>query len=242
MEKGLLEAEKKHLLLMLKEAKGEELKNVEVAFTKKYAYDAVSFEGNNHITLEEVDTLLSAKTLINRSEREQKEVLNHVKAYDFIKKAVKNKQAITEEFLKDLHQIIVQDIMNGGYYRQVNVQLMGSTHQPPDHLKVYDRMKKFMLNLQEFKGDAIELACYAHLSISKIHPFVDGNGRLARLVLNFVLLQHDYLPISISKANQKAYFHALDTFKEEKDMKPMVELVSGLLLNRYNEVNQALTK
>lgn len=242
MEKGLLEAEKKHLLLMLKEAKEEDLKKLETAFSKKYACDAVSFEGKNSITLAEVDTLLTAKSLIGYSEREQKEILNHVKAYEFILKATKEKKPISEDLLKDLHQIIVQDIMNGGYYRQVNVQLLGSSHQPPDHIKVYDRMKKFMVNLENFEGSVIELACYAHLGISKIHPFVDGNGRLARLILNYVLISHDYLPISISRTNQKAYFNALDTFKEEKDMKPMVELVSSLLLNRYNDVNQTLSK
>lgn len=242
MEKGLLEAEKKHLLLMLKDAKEEEIEKIETSFSKQFAFDAVSFEGKNHITLEEVDTLSQAGTLINRSEREQKEVLNHIKAYSFVLKAVKENKVLTEEFLKDLHQIILQDIMNGGYYRQVNIQLLGSTHQPPDHLKVYDRMKKFMVNLDEFEGTPIELACYAHLSISKIHPFVDGNGRLARLILNFVLMKHDYLPISINRQHQKQYFKALDTFKEEKDMKPMVELVSSLLLSRYNEVNQLLSK
>ncbi|MDY0210187.1 MAG: Fic family protein [Acholeplasma sp.] len=242
MEKGLLETEKKHLLLMLKDAKEEELSKIDDEFKKHFAVDAVSFEGNNHVTREEVETLLQANKLLNRSEREQKEVLNHIKAYEYVQKAVHDKKDITEEFLKDLHQIIVHDIMNGGFYRQVNVQLMGSTHQPPDHVKVYDRMKKFMTNLKEFKGDVIELACYAHLSISKIHPFVDGNGRLARLILNFVLMKHDYLPISISRYNAKAYFHALDTFKEEKSMEPMIELVSSILLKRYNEVNKLLTK
>lgn len=242
MEKGLLEAEKKHLLLMLKEAKEEEIQRIDEAFSRRFAVDAVSFEGNNHVTLEEVETLAQAKKLLNRSEREQKEVLNHLKAYEYVVKSAKEKKELSEEFLKDLHQMILQDIMNAGYYRQVNVQLMGSTHQPPDHVKVYDRMKKFMNNLSEFKGDAIELACYATLGISKIHPFVDGNGRLARLVLNFVLIKNDYLPISLSRIDAKEYFHALDMFKEEKTMDPMVELVSKLLIKRYNEVNQFLSK
>ena len=165
-----------------------------------------------------------------------------VKAYEFIKKAVVDKQPLTEDFVKDLHQIILEDIMNGGLYRQVNIQMMGSSHQPPDHVKVYDRMKKFFINLEEFEGDAIERACYVHLSISKIHPFVDGNGRLARLLMNFVLIQNDYLPISISRDYIKAYFTALDTFKEEKDMTPMINLVSELLLKRYNDVNSLLNK
>jgi len=242
MERGLLEAEKKHLLIALKEANKEELQKIEAAFELENACAAIGFEGKNHITRAEVETLIKARQLLDRSEREQKEVLNHVKAYEFIKKAVVDKQPLTEDFVKDLHQIILEDIMNGGLYRQVNIQLMGSSHQPPDHVKVYDRMKKFFMNLEEFEGDAIERACYVHLSISKIHPFVDGNGRLARLLMNFVLIQNDYLPISISRDHIKAYFTALDTFKEEKDMTPMINLVSELLLKRYNDVNSLLNK
>lgn len=242
MERGLLEAEKKHLLIALKEANKEELQKIEAAFEIENACAAIGFEGKNHITRAEVETLIKAKQLLSRSEREQKEVLNHVKAYEFIKKAVVDKQPLTEDFVKDLHQIILEDIMNGGLYRQVNIQMMGSSHQPPDHVKVYDRMKKFFINLEEFEGDAIERACYVHLSISKIHPFVDGNGRLARLLMNFVLIQNDYLPISISRDYIKAYFTALDTFKEEKDMTPMINLVSELLLKRYNDVNSLLNK
>ncbi|MCV2232369.1 Fic family protein [Paracholeplasma manati] len=242
MERGLLEAEKKHLLIALKEASKEELQKIESVFELEQAYAAIGFEGKNHITRAEVERLIKARQLLDRSEREQKEVLNHVKAYEFVKKAVEEKQPLTEDFVKDLHQIILEDIMVGGLYRQVNIQLMGSTHQPPDHVKVYDRMKKFFMNLEEFEGDAIERACYVHLSISKIHPFVDGNGRLARLLMNFVLMQNDYLPISISHDQIQAYFHALDTFKEQKDMTPMMELVNGLLIKRYNEVNQLLNK
>ncbi len=242
MERGLLEAEKKHLLIALNEASKEEVQKIESAFELEQACAAIGFEGKNHITKAEVAKLIKTRQLLDRSEREQKEVLNHVKAFEFIQKAVSEKQPLTEDFVKDLHQIILEDIMNGGLYRQVNIQLMGSTHQPPDHVKVYDRMKKFFMNLEEFKGDAIERACYVHLSISKIHPFVDGNGRLARLLMNFVLMQNDYLPISISHDHIKEYFAALDTFKEQKDMTKMIDLVSALLLKRYNDVNQILSK
>ncbi|MCU0104516.1 Fic family protein [Acholeplasma vituli] len=242
MERGLLEAEKKHLLLALKEASKEELQQIEAAFELENACAAIGFEGNNHITHEEVERLIKTRRLLDRSEREQKEVLNHVRAFDFIKQAVNEKKELTEEFLKDVHQIILEDIMVGGLYRQVNIQLIGSTHQPPDHVKVYDRMKKFFMNLEEFKGDAIELACYVHLSISKIHPFVDGNGRLARLMMNFILMKNDYLPISISREHIQAYFKALDVFKEQKDMTPMIDLVTERLMKRYNDVNQILNK
>lgn len=240
MEKGLLETEKKHLLNIIDDVKEEVKQKISKDFSIKYAHDAVSIEGKNSITLDEAYTLNLAKTLTNRSECEQKELLNHLKAYELVLNAVNQDKPMTEELLKDIHQVLLDGIMAGGLYRQVNVGLIGKTHQPPDHIKVYDRMKKHMARLDDFEGNAIELACYAHLGISKIHPFIDGNGRLARLVMNYYLMKHKYLPISISTDQRNAYFEALDLFKETKDMNPMVEFITSLLIKRYNEYNQAI--
>ncbi|HKL61041.1 MAG TPA: Fic family protein [Acholeplasma sp.] len=242
MERGLLETEQKHLLNIIKDVKEEAKAAVDKEFSILYAHDAVSIEGKNSITLDEAYTLNLAKSLVNRSECEQKEFLNHLKAFDMVINAVTKEKPMTEEMLKDLHQILLDGIMAGGLYRQVNVGLIGKTHQPPDYVKVYDRMKKYMVKLNDFDGDAIELACYAHLGISKIHPFIDGNGRLARLVMNYYLMKAGYLPVSISTEHRQAYFSALDLFKETKDMTPMVGFITSLLIKRYNDYIQALEK
>lgn len=242
MERGLLETEQKHLLNIIKDVKEEVLMALDKEFGIMYAHDAVSIEGKNSITLDEAYTLNLAKSLVNRSECEQKELLNHLEAFKMVNVAVKEKQPMTEELIKDIHQVLLEGIMAGGLYRQVNVGLIGKTHQPPDYVKVYDRMKKYMVKLNDFEGNAIELACYAHLGISKIHPFIDGNGRLARLVMNYYLMSAGYLPVSISTEHKKAYFNSLDLFKETKDMTPMVSFITSLLIKRYNDYIQALEK
>lgn len=240
MERGLLETEKKHLLNIIDDVKEEVKEKISQAFSVKYAHDAVGIEGKNSITLNEAYTLNLAKTLTNRTECEQKELLNHLKAYQMVLEAVKEHKPMSEELLKDIHQALLEGIMTGGLYRQVNVGLIGSTHQPPDHVKVYDRMKKYLNKLTEFDGDPIELACYTHLGISKIHPFIDGNGRLARLVMNYYLMKAGYLPVSIAVEHRKTYFDALDIFKETKDMQPMINFITSLLIERYNEYNLAI--
>lgn len=242
MHKELLELEKKNFSILKKEIEPKVLKNLEEEFEVKYAHDAVHIEGKNVITLKEAYSLKEVTKESNISEREQKELLNHRKAFRFVVEAVKNKTIITEEFIKDAHQLLLGDIMPGGLYRQVNVGLKGQ-HQPPDYVKVYDRMKKLIDELEfSFQGTAIQKSAYVALTISKIHPFIDGNGRVSRLMLNYCLMLDDYLPISINKNNRQEYFEALDEFKLEKRMTKMVKLIEKLLLERYNEINQKLNE
>lgn len=242
MQKDLLKLEKKNFLILKEETDSKILNKINEEFEIKYAHDAVHIEGKNVITLKEAYSLKEVTDKSNISEREQKELLNHRKAYRFVVEASSSKLPISEEFIKDTHQLLLGDIMPGGLYRQVNVGLKG-LHQPPDYIKVYDRMKKLIDDLEfNFKGTTIEKSAYVALTISKIHPFIDGNGRVSRLMLNYYLISDGYLPISISENYKKEYFEALDQFKLEKKMTKMASLIEKLLFERYDEVNKKLNE
>ncbi len=239
MHKDLLELEKRHFLELKEQKDNSKLKELEEEFKVKYAYDTVYIAGGNTITLEEAYALQKVSPEERISEREQKEFLNHIKAYDFILESISSKE-ITEDFIKDVHQLLLSDILPGGLYRQVNVRLVG-LHQPPDYIKVYDRMKKMIDKLNEkFEGGAIEKAAYTLLTVSKIYPFISGNGRLGRLLMNYYLLQDGYIAISVGKEYRDIYFEAIDDFKVNKTMDKMIELIKTLLMNRYNELNEQL--
>jgi len=240
MEKDLLEVERQHLANVLKECDENQLEDVEKKFALLYTYDAVGMVGQNRIPYEDVKRCSQAKALLEYSEREQKEILNHLKAFEYVIKEAKSKTPFTEEKMKDIHEILVEGIFQGGVYRNVNINIFGATHQPPDYVKVYDRMAKFFTNLQSFEGSPLELATYAHASIAKIHPFVDANGRLAKLVLNYFLIQNDYLPISIPLEQRENYIEYLEAFKTEKDLTPLMNFFKDLLIKRYDETLKAL--
>lgn len=235
MEKDLLEVERKHLSNVTKECEEKQIKENDERFALAYTYDAVGM-GENRIPYEDVKRLSQAKALLEYSEREQKEILNHLKAYEFVKKEAMEGKTFDEEKLKDIHEILVEGIFQGGCYRNVNINIFGASHQPPNHVKVYDRMAKFFKNLNHFEGSPLEKATYAHASIAKIHPFVDANGRLAKLVLNYFLISHDFLPISIPLELRETYIEKLEIFKTEKDLNPLKDFFKDLLIKRYEEV------
>lgn len=240
MEKDLLEVEQKHLENVIKECDQEQLKDIEEKFALLYTYDAVGMVGKNRIPYEDVKRCSQAKALLEYSEREQKEILNHLKAFEYVLLEAKAKRPFNEEKMKDIHEILVDGIFQGGVYRNVNINIFGATHQPPDYVKVYDRMAKFFTNLEQFEGTPLELATYAHASIAKIHPFVDANGRLAKLVLNYFLVKNNYLPISIPLEKREDYIEYLEAFKTEKDLNPLMSFFKNLLIKRYEEVIKEL--
>jgi Fic family protein len=240
MEKDLLEVERVHLSNVLKEIGEEKALDLEQTFGIVYTYDALGIEGTNRIPFEDVKRLLHNKALIGYSEREQKEILNHFKAFMFVKDDANAHHHLDEEKIKDIHEIVVDGIMQGGVYRNVNVQFYDQTHQPPDYVKVYDRMSKHVKAIQEFSGSAIEKAVFAHAGVAKIHPFLDGNSRVALLVMNHILIENGYLPISIPLVQKEAYRAHLETFKVEKDIAPLTHMIRSLLVSRYEEVLKAL--
>ncbi|MCF7930159.1 MAG: Fic family protein [Acholeplasmataceae bacterium] len=240
MEKDLLEVERQHLSNVVKECEQQQIEEAEKKFALLYTYDAVGMEGHNRIPYEDVKRLSHAKALLEYSEREQKEILNHLKAFEYVKKEAKENKPFNEEKLKDIHEILVEGIFQGGVYRNVNINIFGASHQPPDYVKVYDRMSKFFINIENFEGTVLEKATYAHASIAKIHPFVDANGRLAKLALNYFLIQGDYLPISIPLEMREIYIERLESFKSDKDLEPLTSFFKTLLIKQYEEVLKEL--
>ena len=141
-----------------------------------------------------------------------------------------------ENKLKDLHEIIMDGFGNGGLYRNVDIKIKGSNHTPCSYLKVYDRMSKFFYDINSGEKSDLELAAYTHLQIAKVHPFLDGNGRLCRLILNYMLISEGYLPISIPAKRRKEYFATLEAFKVDKTSVPFANLLNDLLNKEYDRL------
>ena len=161
------------------------------------------------------------------NEKEKKSIINAFNAFNFILNLLENKEELDENKLKDLHEIIMDGFGNGGLYRNVDISIKGSNHTPPSHIKVYDRMKKYFDTINQDGVELYEQIAFSHLQLAKIHPFLDGNGRCARLVLNYNLLKNGLKPIIIEANKKDEYFNYLEEFKVNKDITPFINFLKN---------------
>lgn len=217
--------------------KEEVLNQYQDEFKVIFTHDSTVIEGNS-LTQEEVRKLLAVNTQSKeRNSIEVNEVVNHKKAYDYSIQCISENKELDGEIVKDIHEILMENILPGGIYRNVNVYITGANHEPPNSRELHDQMRFFYYALQnkDFE-DAIEKAAYTHAEFVRIHPFVDGNGRTSRIIMNYQLVNSGLLPISISKENKFIYFKALDSYAstgEVTELKKLIETLEEKELDKY---------
>ena len=216
----------------------ETLKSLRNSINIEWTYNSNGIEGNT-LTLRETQIVLEGITVGGKTLREHLEAINHEKAIEYIEDLVKEKNPVTEWNIKNIHQLVLKEIddKNAGKYRSENVAIMGAPHTPPDHLIVPELMEKLILNYQKWnKYHPIIKAALIHGELVKIHPFIDGNGRTSRLVMNLSLMNSGYLPVIIKKENRLEYYNALDKAHTTGDYTDFVKLVTNLeieMINKY---------
>ncbi|NGX44133.1 MAG: Adenosine monophosphate-protein transferase and cysteine protease IbpA [Candidatus Anoxychlamydiales bacterium] len=192
----------------------ELLHNLDEWFRIELTFSSNAIEGNTLTRQETALVVEKGITVGGKSLKEHLEATNHAKAIDWIKKSSKHKiSSITEKDILDIHAIILDGIdnSNSGFYRRVPVRISGSRVILPNPLKVPVLMKEFIKWLKESKKlNPIELAAEAHYRLVTIHPFIDGNGRTARLLMNWILLMQGYPIAIIKKKDRLAYINSLE--------------------------------
>ena len=162
----------------------------------------------NALTLQETTLVVNEGIIIpGKSMWEHLEAINHAQAVDFIKDIAWQKVEINERTIKDIHAIVLHGISreNAGRYRTVPVMIIGSTYMPPQPCLIEKQMKDFILRFQQMERDDIHpaiIAAYLHDELVRIHPFIDGNGRVCRLLMNLYLLQHGYTIVALKGDNE----------------------------------------
>ena len=219
----------------------ETLKSLRESINLEWTYNSDGIEGNT-LTLRETQVVLEGITVGGKSIKEHLEAINHEKAILFLDDLVKDNEPISEWNIKNIHQLILKDIdnENAGRYRKENVTIKGATHIPPDYLKVPELMEKLILTYNTWNEyHPIIQAALLHGELVKIHPFVDGNGRTSRLLMNLVLMNNGYNPVIIKKESRLKYYEALDKAHTTGDYTDFVKLVNKLeieMLKKYLEL------
>ncbi len=219
----------------------ETLKSLKDSINLEWTYNSNGIEGNT-LTLRETQIVLEGITVGGKSLKEHLEVINHEQAILFLDDLIKEKEPITEWNIKNIHQLVLKEIddKNAGKYRNENVRIKGANHIPPDYLIIPELMEKLVINYEDWKKyHPIIKAALIHGELVKTHPFVDGNGRTSRLVMNLSLMNSGYVPVIIKKDKRLEYYTALDKAHTTGDYTDFIRLINDLeieMLNRYLEL------
>lgn len=217
----------------LNELRALQSEKVVKALEIEYTYESNKIEGNT-LTLQETALVIEkGLTIGGKTLNEHLEAVNHTHAIDFIKEIAKGNEPITERLITEIHALILKGIdnRNAGRYRNVPVLISGAKHVPPQPYAVPLEMEKLMQWYNDNKDTLhpIELASEMHERLVTIHPFIDGNGRTSRLLMNLILLRWGY-PIAILKGDTESrlkYYGALETAQIENDKRPFIDLIAN---------------
>lgn len=214
------------------------IQTFEQAFEIEYTHNSTAIEGNT-LTLMETKVLLEDGISIGGKHlRELYEAVNHRNAYRYVKQCIEQRLPLDEKIVKDIHAMLMDHIFTGGIYRNVDVYISGAQHTPPSSMQMYQQIKNFYVDLT-WKGkelNQIELAAWTHAEFVRIHPFLDGNGRTSRLLMNYQLLANGFPAVSIAKENRLKYFNTLETYAVEGNLAPFADMIAQLVeqqLDRY---------
>jgi Fic family protein len=202
------------------------------ALELEYTFESNRIEGNT-LTLKETDLVINeGLTISGKSMREHLEAINHQEAIHYIKHLINQKTALNERELLSIHNLILRgiDTAHAGRYRNVQVMIRGSSHVPPQPYLVPKQMEDYFIWYQSHKTllHPVVLAAQMHEKLVTIHPFIDGNGRTSRLVMNLILLRHG-LVIANIKGDVKSrmeYYSALEQVQTSGNTEPFIELVA----------------
>lgn len=221
----------------------EALRKIEEAFAIEYTYESNRIEGNT-LTLQETELVVNeGVTIAGKSMREHLEAINHAEAIDYIEDFAKNSIEISERTIKEIHALVLHGINreNAGRYRSVPVMISGSTHVPPQPYLLEKQMEDFIIKFQEMEAEKthpVLIAAFLHDELVRIHPFIDGNGRTSRLLMNLYLLRNGYTLVALKGGNDEkiSYYKALEASHTENnplDFQKIVAQAEIASLKRY---------
>jgi Fic family protein len=200
----------------IKEFSKEESEKFENSFFTELTYDSNAIEGNS-LSLEETSLVVNENIVPEgKTLREIYEAKNHIKALKFLKE---HKGDLNENLILKLHSIILDNISErfSGKYRKSSIRIAGSTFKPPTPEKVPQLIGNLIYWYKKNKNKfhQFELAILISMKFVTIHPFIDGNGRVSRLIMNFLLSKKDYPWINIYNKQRQKYLQAVRKANDE---------------------------
>lgn len=214
-----------------------ELKRLNEEFMIEYTYNSNAIEGST-LTLKETSLVLQGITINKKPLKEHLEAIGHKDAFYYVCDLVREKTPLTESIIKQIHSLVlVAEPQDRGVYRKLPVRILGANHTPPQPYLVPKQMEDLIINYKKWikTKNIVEVVSLLHLNFEFIHPFIDGNGRTGRLLVNLVLMQNGFPPIDIKFSDRQRYYDCFEDFAISNKPTAMIDLISDLLIQRLKE-------
>ncbi len=198
----------------------------------RWTFNSNAIEGNT-LTLLETKVALEGITVGGKTLREHFEALNHRDAILFIDEIVRQREPFSLWQIRQIHSLILKNIddANAGVWRRINVVIAGADHVPPDFLHVPEQMEQladwYAQNVETLHP--VELAARLHVELVRIHPFVDGNGRTARLLINQELIRTGFPAVVLPVSRRLEYYQMLDAAHTRQQYGPLINMLAELV-------------
>lgn len=211
-----------------------ELERFNEEFTVEYTYNSNAIEGNT-LTLRETDLVLHGLTIAQKPLKDHMEAVGHKEAFDYVRELVKEKAPLTESIIKQIHYLVLADKKDDrGVYRRVPVRIMGAHHEPVQPYLIEPKMEQLLQDYAASEEHIVTKLARFHIEFEGIHPFIDGNGRTGRLLVNLELMKAGYPPIDIKFTDRVMYYNAFDAYHVKHDLSAMEGLLAGYINARLD--------
>ncbi len=218
-----------------------EVQRLNEEFTVEYTYNSNAIEGNT-LTLRETDLVLRGLTIDRRPLKDHLEAIGHKEAFDYVRELVKENTPLTESVIRQIHYLVLADKKDDrGVYRKVPVHIMGAHHEPVQPYLIVPKMEQLLLSYAGDTDHIVTKLARFHIEFEGIHPFIDGNGRTGRLLVNLELMKAGYPPIDVKFTDRLAYYNAFDAYHVKRDLSAMESLFAGYInarLDTYLDILQ----
>jgi len=213
------------------------LKLLSEAEVAEQVYNSNAIE-NSTLTLEETEKILLQINLDRYiTEREIFEAKNLARVVSYIDTRARE-QELTLEVILLLHKMLIANIRDeiAGRFRKSGEWVRVANHIAPDPKEVIERLEKMLAGYNANNHEnIIKRIALLHLTFEHIHPFIDGNGRIGRVINNYLLIREGFVPINIKFIDRKMYYEAFKEFGEKGAIKIMEEIVGKALTNSYHK-------
>ena len=228
---------KKEKLAAMRPLTAGEVERLRDEFMIEFTYNSNAIEGNT-LTLKETAMALEGMTIDKKPLKDHLEAVGHRDAFLYVHDIAKKDMPLTESVIKNIHALVLMNRPEDkGVYRRIPVRIMGAYTESVQPYLIESKMTELLATDNERKGALhdIERIARFHLEFEGIHPFIDGNGRTGRLLMNLELIKCGYPPINVKFADRKRYYDAFDAYYKDGNANKMIDMIAEYVNERLGE-------